>query len=194
VIQDLTVEHIGDEAIHLRKHSTYNVVLNNTIRETGLRRDDFGEGVYVGSAQSNWPEYTDGEPDRSDYNLVKGNHISNTGSESVDIKEGTTGGAVVGNTFDGEGMSGADSWVDVKGTDWLIAGNVGLNTPGDGFQTHHIVDDWGSHNVFTENVSDPASGDAVDFYVHDPDTTANVVRCDNTRSAGDAVTSNVTCT
>jgi len=193
VLQGLVVEEIGDEAIHLRTQSTHNVVLDNTIRDTGNRRDEYGEGVYVGTAESNWAEYNDGEVDRSDYNLVQGNDIADTGSESVDIKEGTTGGAVVGNTFDGEGMSGADSWVDIKGSGWLIAGNTGRNSPGEGFQTHHILDDWGSDNVFTGNVSDPGT-DGEDFYIHDPDETDNEVRCDNTLSTGDAIASNVDCT
>ncbi|MDX6281563.1 MAG: hypothetical protein QOH03_2634, partial [Kribbellaceae bacterium] len=54
VVQGLTVHDIGDEAIHLRANSTDNVVLNNTISKTGQRRDKFGEGVYIGSAVSNW--------------------------------------------------------------------------------------------------------------------------------------------
>ena len=154
VLQDLTVAQIGDEGIHLRSNSTGNAVLDNRISGTGLRRDTFGEGVYVGSAVSNWGTYSNGEPDRSDHNLVQGNVIRNTGAESVDIKEGTTGGAVIGNTFDGSGMTGPDSWVDVKGNGWLLARNVGRNSPKDGYQTHHITGNWGRDNVFTGNTAD----------------------------------------
>ncbi len=60
-------------------------------------------------APSNWCTITDCDPDRSDRNVISGNQISGAGSESVDIEEGTTGGAVRGNTFDGAGMTGADS-------------------------------------------------------------------------------------
>jgi hypothetical protein len=193
VIQDLLVEDIGDEAVHLRSGSTGNAVLANTIRRTGLRRDKFGEGVYVGSAHSNWPKYSGGEPDRSDFNLVADNEISETGAESVDIKEGTTGGAVLRNTFDGAGMTGGDSWIDVKGNEWLIAGNSGRNAPEDGMQTHRILDGWGARNVFTSNTFD-GSGSGLGIYVHDPDDTDNVVRCDNRTTAGGPVTSNVACT
>src|SRR6185436_18008372 len=63
VVQGLTVHGIGDEAIHLRDNSTDNVVLDNTIRDTGLRRDDYGEGVYIGTAVSNWCTYTNCQPD-----------------------------------------------------------------------------------------------------------------------------------
>jgi hypothetical protein len=192
VIQSLTVEHIGDEGIHLRAHSCRNAVLGNTVRETGLRRDKFGEGIYVGSARSNWSEYSDGEPDRSDHNLIQGNDISDTAAESVDIKEGTTGGAVVDNTFDGSAMTGGDSWVDVKGNGWLIASNVGHATPEDGFQTHRILDGWGMDNVFVDNESATGS-DGLDFFVHDPKDTGNKVACSNRRADGAALTSNVNC-
>jgi hypothetical protein len=193
VLQDLLVEEIGDEAIHLRSGSTGSAVLRNTIRRTGLRRDKFGEGVYVGSATSNWSKYSGGGPDRSDYNLVALNDISETAAESVDIKEGTTGGAVVDNTFDGTGMTGGDSWVDVKGNDWLIGRNTGRNTPKDGMQTHRILDGWGTRNVFTANVLD-VPGPGLGIYIHDPRDTANRVLCDNRDSAGRPITSTIDCT
>lgn len=191
VIQYLTVEEIGDEAIHLRSASSHNAVLNNTIRKTGLRRDKFGEGIYVGSATSNWAKYSDGRPDKSDYNLVQGNTISETGSEAIDIKEGTTGGQVIGNTMDGTGMTGADSLVDVKGNDWLISGNVALHGE-EGMQTHRILEGWGMRNTFTQNTVD-VDGDGNHFYIHDPDDTENVVACDNRTGSGAPIKSNVDC-
>jgi hypothetical protein len=191
VIQGLTVTGTGDEAIHLRSHSTDNVVLDNTISDTGLRRDDYGEGVYIGSAVSNWCTYTGCKADRSDRNLVKGNTITDVTSEAVDVKEGTTGGAVVDNVFDGTSATGADSWVDIKGNNYLIAGNVGTNASEDGFQTHQILDGWGDHNVFSRNeaiVNGP--GYAIASWPEE----SNVVTCDNTfRAAGEGL-SNVECT
>jgi hypothetical protein len=150
-ISGLTVYGIGDEAIHLRRHSTDNVVAHNTISDTGLRKPKFGEGVYVGTANSNWEDITGGEPDRSDRNRVVGNAIYATTSESIDVKEGTTGGVVSGNQLDGSSITGADSWVDVKGNDWTITDNVGRVTPLDGFQTHDVVDGWGTRNTFAGN-------------------------------------------
>jgi len=192
VIQGLTVEEIGDEGIHLRAASSANAVLDNTIRRTGLRRDKFGEGIYVGSARSNWATHSGGEPDRSDHNLVEGNTISETGSESIDVKEGTTGGRIVGNVMDGRGMTGADSLVDVKGNDWVIEGNVGRHAPEEAMQTHRILEGWGSGNVFRGNTVD-VDGGGHHFYVHDPHVTANRVDCDNRTSSGAAVRSNVAC-
>lgn len=193
VIQDLLVTDIGDEGIHLRSASSANAVLDNTISNTGRRKPKFGEGVYVGSAESNWAEHSGGGPDRSDRNVIARNSISGTTSEAVDIKEGTTGGLLADNTFDGTALSGADSWVDVKGNAWIVRGNTGENTPGDGFQTHRILDGWGSGNVFEENVLDvPAPG--VGIYVHKPEETGNSVSCTNRTPQGIPVTSTVTCT
>lgn len=190
VIQGLHVTGTGDEAIHLRKYSTDNLVIGNDIDTTGLRRDKFGEGVYIGTAVSNWCTISDCEPDRSDRNVVSGNHISNTGSESIDIKEGTTGGSVVGNTFDGSGMTGADSWVDIKGNAWTIQDNHGINSPLDGYQTHNIVDDWGDWNVFAGNTADVA---AAGFGYALRPAGNNVLSCDNTATGADSGVSNVEC-
>jgi hypothetical protein len=190
VIQGLTVSHIGDEAIHLRDNSTDNVVLDNTISDTGLRRDKFGEGVYVGTAVSNWCSYTACQPDRSDRNVVKGNTITDVTSEAVDAKEGTTGGVIVGNTFGGARMSGADSWVDMKGNNWLVKDNTGTDSTEDGFQTHQILDGWGDHNVFTGNhaeVHGPGLGIALR-----PEE-SNVVTCSNTVVGAGEGLSNIAC-
>lgn len=190
VIQGLTVHDIGDEAIHLRSNSTDNVVLDNTIRKTGLRRDKFGEGVYIGSAVSNWCTTNDCQPDRSDRNVVKGNKISETSSEAIDIKEGTTGGLVEGNSFDGSAIKGADSWVDVKGNNWLIKGNTGTKSPLDGFQTHQILKGWGDHNLFTGNVA-TVDGPGLAFAFRP--AVANTVACDNKMTGAGEGLSNIPC-
>lgn len=190
VVQGLTVHDIGDEAIHLRANSTDNVVLNNTIFKTGLRRDKFGEGVYIGSAVSNWCTVNNCQPDRSDRNVVKGNKMSQTTSEAVDIKEGTTGGLLEGNTFDGSALTGADSWVDVKGNNWLIKGNSGVKSTQDGFQTHQILKNWGDHNLFTGNVA-TVDGPGLAFALRP--SVANVVACDNKFTGAGEGLSNVPC-
>ena len=181
---------IGDEGIHLRSASTNNVVLNNVVSHTGLHEAKFGEGIYVGSARSNWSLYGGGGPDRSDNNIVQGNTISFTTAESVDIKEGTTGGSVVHNTFNGSGMTAADSWVDVKGNGWLVAFNSGLNAPNDGFQTHQIVSGWGDANTFRSNV---AAVNGPGYAFHLTVVGANVVGCDNTFSGAALGLANVAC-
>lgn len=191
LIQGLTVTTTGDEAIHLRKFSTDNRVIGNTISNTGLRKPKFGEGIYIGTAESNWCDISNCEPDRSDRNEIEGNTISETTSESVDIKEGTSDGVLRANTFDGSGIIEADSWVDVKGRDWVIDGNTGINSPLDGFQTHEIIDGWGTDNVFRDNdaqVNGPGLG-----YSLKP-VRDNIVECSNTASAAGEGLSNEPCT
>lgn len=83
--------------------------------------------------------------------------------------------------------------MDVKGNGWLIAGNVGRNTPKDGYQTHHITGNWGRDNVFTRNTAQ-MQADGVGYYIHDPAGTGNHVRCDNRGGDGTRLTSNVACT
>jgi parallel beta helix pectate lyase-like protein len=190
-LQNLTVVSIGDEAIHLRDNTTDSVVRGNTIRNTGNRRDKFGEGVYVGSAVSNWTSVSGGRPDTSDRNFVLNNTISATTAESVDIKEGTTGGVVAGNTFDGAGFTDADSWVDVKGNDWLIAGNRGRTSPKDGFQTHVIIPGWGDRNRFVDNTADVDGGAGVGFYLHHQQS--NQVSCGNEQAGAAKGLSNYPC-
>ena len=194
VVQGLMVTSMGDEAIHLRTNSTDNVVAGNTIRDTGLRRAKFGEGVYVGSAESNWCQISDCEPDRSDRNLIEGNDIAGTTAEAVDVKEGTTGGVLRGNTFDGAAMVESDSWVDVKGNAWTIEGNTGTAAPEDGFQVHEVVDGWGQDNVFTAN-SGTVAGGGFAVNVAGPRTIreTTTVACDNEVEGADSGVSNVDC-
>lgn len=193
VLGGLTVRRIGDEAIHLRDGSVDNLVVGSTISETGLRHAKFGEGIYVGSAESNWCDVSSCQPDRSDRNRLVGNTITNTKAEAIDIKEGTSGGVVEGNTFDGSDLvaATADSWVDVKGNDWTIVGNTGTTSPKDGFQTHEIVDGWGTGNRFTGNV---AHVDGPGYGIAVTPALGNVVACDNTASGAVKGVSNITCT
>ncbi|RLK47989.1 right-handed parallel beta-helix repeat-containing protein [Microbacterium telephonicum] len=190
-IEGLTVFHIGDEAIHLRKHSTDNRVVGNDISETGLRRDKFGEGVYIGTADSNWCNITDCKPDESNGNIIEGNYIHGTSSEAVDIKEGTRDGILRGNTFDGSSIVGADSWVDVKGNNWLIEGNTGTNSPLDGFQTHEIGNEgYGSNNTFRGN---KATVNGPGFGFSFTPVNDNVVTCDNVVESAAEGYANVDC-
>jgi hypothetical protein len=192
VIQDLTVHQIGDEAIHLRNFSSDNIVESNTISNTGLRRDKFGEGIYIGTAVSNWPTYSGGKPDNSDRNIIRGNTITATTAESIDIKEGTTGGIVVGKTFDGSKHSGShnDSWIDVKGNGWTIEGNTGSHSLKDGFQVHEVVQGWGRDNVFRNNQAD-VDGPGFGFWVQSPED--NTVACNNKVSGAAEGLTNGTC-
>lgn len=159
LIDGLTVNTIGEEAIHLRRFSCKNTIQNCNILNAGLKHPDYGEGVYLGTAVSNWAKYTNGLEDKSDSNIVINNTIGpNITAECIDVKEGTTGGIIRGNKFNSTGITGAnsgDSWMDVKGNGYLIESNTGFNPKGsvlkDGYQVHCAVDGWGNNNIFKNN-------------------------------------------
>jgi hypothetical protein len=145
-VDALYVHHVEEEGVHFRRSSADGEIRNSVIEHTGLVKPQYGEGVYLGSANSNWGCHgNSGGVDRSDRILVENNRIGPyVTAEPIDIKEGTFDGVVRGNTFDGRGISGqnsADSWVDVKGVDYLIEDNTGtFSSPGvfaNGYETHN---------------------------------------------------------
>ena len=177
VLSGLVVTGTGSEAIRLRRFSSDNRILGNTVRENGWRQPRYGEGIYVGSAHDDWCRNTDCRPDRSDRNVIVGNDIAGTTAESIDIKEGTSGGVIARNRLSGAGMTHADSWIEVKGNGWLVEGNTGRRSPEDGIQTYVVYEGWGRRNVFRGNrlvVDGPGYG----IYI-DEGRSENVVRCDN---------------
>ncbi|CAF1105646.1 unnamed protein product, partial [Brachionus calyciflorus] len=155
IIDNLAIFQIGEEAVHFRTASSDNTIKNAIIKNTGLSSPGFGEGIYIGSARSNW---VNGQPDLSHRNKVLNNRFGpGISAEAIDIKEGTEGNIIDGNSFDGTGMSGAnyaDSWIDVKGAKNIISNNVGTYSLLDGFQVHKVdnsVANSGCSNEFYNN-------------------------------------------
>ncbi|CAG2116820.1 unnamed protein product, partial [Medioppia subpectinata] len=141
ILEDLEVHDVKQEGIHFRKNSADNILRESYVHKTGTGSPGFGEGVYIGSAVSNWE---DNKPDKSDRIQVLNNRIGpNVAAEEIDIKEGSCCGVIKNNVFDGTGMSGenyADSWIDVKGDGYTIEDNTGEHTLLDGIQIHQIAD------------------------------------------------------
>ncbi|MBE1580042.1 right-handed parallel beta-helix repeat-containing protein [Amycolatopsis roodepoortensis] len=171
VVDGIKVTGVGHEGIHFQYTSTDNVVKNSEVTDTGREYAGYGEGIYFGSAKGNWPG---GTPDRSDRNKALNNKIGpNVRAESIDIKEGTTGGELRGNVFDGTGQSGehfADSWVDMKGNNYVVADNRGSkvfvhDANYGGFEVHVQLDGWGRGNTFSGNTADVRSSYAYGFYL-----------------------------
>ena len=124
------------------------------------------------------------------------NRIYAVTAENIDVKEGTTGGVIAGNDLDGAGLTGdhyADSWIDLKGNDYLVADNTGVDSLLDGFQTHVQLDGWGERNVFRGNrLTVRAAGVGINVYRADGGT-GNVVACDNVVVDAGAGLANVPC-
>ena len=151
-ISGVSVSWIGDEGIHVRHSSAFVTVTRTTVSHTGVRKPQFGEGIYVGSAESNWRRImgSSSRPDRSDHVTLSYNTISFTQAEGIDIKEGTTGGRVLSNRFHSAGTSGknsADSWIDIKGNRYTVRGNAGSSARLDAIQVHVVRPGWGRGNV-----------------------------------------------
>lgn len=156
VLNGIDVGNTGDEAVHFRKGSSNGKIINSKIHDTGLKQPAYGEGIYVGTAKSNWASIMGSSttPDNTNNVIIENNRIYNTSAEGIDIKEGTSGGKILGNVFTNSGYSGsnyADSWVDVKGNGYTISNNSGSGTKLDAFQVHKALNGWGNNNKFSNN-------------------------------------------
>ena len=183
-IQNLNIYDIGYEGLHIL-YSSHCKVLNNNIHDTGNYEPEkgYGEGIYIGSAKSNWEN---GVPDTTNNITISYNNLYNIISECVDIKEGTQNGIISHNNMDGSKLSNdnyADSWIDIKGSNWTIENNTMNFTLKDGIQTHHIADsveDSGFNNTFSGNSMDcikadgePCNGYAIYFDSTTSDESSN---------------------
>ncbi|MEU3182734.1 right-handed parallel beta-helix repeat-containing protein [Streptomyces sp. NPDC006923] len=182
VIDSVTVHNLDMEGVHFRESSANGILRNSRIYDTGNDGRGMGEGVYVGSANT--------LTDRSDNAQILNNTIGpDVGGENVDIKEGTTGARIIGNTFDGDGLTGAnfdDSWVDVKGNNVLVEGNTGRNTTNNGYETHSQQSGWGCGTVFRSNTSDLRGATGANQLA--VNVTNNSASCATTVYAGNTVT------
>jgi hypothetical protein len=184
LISGVDVGNVGEEGIHFRSCSSDGVLQKSTIHDTGLKKPQFGEGVYVGSANSNWGKYgCDGGQDKSQRVRIEGNTFTHIAAEGADLKEGVDSGTLRGNTFVNAGYSGensADSAIDVKANGWLVQNNVVRGPSGaalDGIQTHAVFEGYGTGNTFRGNrVEGRWPGFGVGLYPK----LGNVVDCTNT--------------
>lgn len=164
-IKNIEVYETGQEGIHLRDGSSYCVVDGANVHDTGLTGAKYGEGVYIGSANT-----TTGYAYNCDYNVVKNCTLGpNTTAECVDIKEYTTGNRIENCTLYGGGMTETDSFIDIKGNQTTVQNNIceaqGNTNITDAFQLHCQVEGWGCDNII--------SGNTVSF----AGTTEYIVRC-----------------
>ncbi|MGL4340275.1 MAG: hypothetical protein ACRCSP_07625 [Rhodoglobus sp.] len=195
-VSDLLVQDIGYEGIHLRQFTTNSSVIANTITRTGLVEKKFGEGIYIGSSESNWCALTNCQADRVDGTRVMQNVISATGAQSIEAKEGTSDGVIRGNTVDdSRSVSVEPSWILVKGNGWVVSDNIGTGGQADGFSTNASVEGWGMKNVFVRNTANLTSS-GFGLWIHQPasrEPLENIVGCDNHAPQTGSGLTNVTC-
>ena len=129
----------------------------NTVRDTGLRRDKFGEGVYIGTAESpTGATSPTASPTTATATSCAATRISATTAESVDIKEGTTGGIVDRQHVRRRRAQRLARRLLGRRQGQRLAdrGQHRAQRAADGFQTHEVVDGWGTDNVFTGNTAE----------------------------------------
>ncbi|MGH9187274.1 MAG: hypothetical protein ACRD0U_15890 [Acidimicrobiales bacterium] len=79
----------------------------------------------------------------------------------------------------------------MKGNDWTVVGNHGVDSPTDGYQVHEILEGWGTGNVFEHNVAD-VNGAGYGFYVHG-EMDSNRIACNNEVTGAAKGAANVAC-
>jgi hypothetical protein len=189
-VADLTVRNIGEEAIKLRYGTTDSMIVKNTVQNTGRAVAQYGEGIYVGTSPKQWCKVYNCKVDRSDRNSIVANTISGTTADPIEAKPGTSGGVIRNNSVDGKSLVSVQTLLAVKGNDYLITDNVGINgrsTRGffAGFTEHAGT---GTGNVLARNrVSVPKGGTAV--FVGP----GNTVDCNNTATVAGSILTNRGC-
>lgn len=190
-LSGLNISDVGQEGLHLRSASSDNLVHDIVVERTGLTDPKYGEGVYVGSAQSNWCRYTSCEPDRSDRNVFERIEVRGTTAEALDVKEGTTGGVVRASVLTVGPDAVVDSAVDLKGNGWTIDDTT-VTGPVDAVSVHVILPPWGAENTVTASSLQPGAGGFGVHVVGDARSAGNIVSCDNDVTAG-ASLANIPC-
>lgn len=153
-IMNCEVYNIGSEGIHFRDNSSYCLAESCYVHDTGVVSPGYGEAVYVGSAKS-----TTGYGYECHYNTIRNCKLGpNVAAEHVDIKEYTIGTTVENCTFDGTGMSGANSaksFINIKGNDCVIINNVGYRNGCTAiqraFEQNNVVENWGQNAMVYGN-------------------------------------------
>ncbi|WP_299604083.1 T9SS type A sorting domain-containing protein [uncultured Aquimarina sp.] len=133
VIENVTVRELGEEGIHLRDGSSFNLVKNCKVYNVGIKKPGIGEGLYVGSDKNQHAGPGD-ENDNSKYdpdcnnNTIEGCIVGpNVTAEGVDVKEGTKNTIIRDCVFSAEGISGensADAFIDLKGAYGFVYNNT----------------------------------------------------------------------
>lgn len=130
VLDGLTITTVLSSAVRIRNVSTYNIVENCVISDTGHRDVGIGEGVYIGTTPN--PAVPPSMSDASNYNQVLNNQFSHVTAEMVDAKANTQGGIISGNYYDGtylSGVNGAKTCISIKGGPYTITDNTCVNMP-----------------------------------------------------------------
>ena len=91
VLQNNTVHHVGQEAIHVMGNSSFILIQGNVVHDTRQWQYN-GEAIYIGTGSQ-------GDLDNTNNVVVKNNMLYNATDEAVDLKPGTHDCIVEGNVI-----------------------------------------------------------------------------------------------
>lgn len=193
-LRALEVSDTGGQGIRLHSASTHNMIVDSTVRDTGVADRDAGEGIAIGSRESTWCEFSDCEPDRSDATIIVGTTVDHTAGEAISAEEGTSAGVVRDNWLSrGDGTS-SDAVVDLKGNGWIFAQNEVGDAAGPGVQVHSFIPEWGLDNRIVTNTFGGAADELTVQVIGVAALAATEVGCDNAMAWGSPARSNIACT
>ncbi|KQP97441.1 MULTISPECIES: fibronectin type III domain-containing protein [unclassified Rathayibacter] len=190
IVSHLKIENIGDEGVHLRSTTTDSFVTGNIIDGTGRVRPEYGEGVYIGTAEDNRCTFSNCLPDGSSRNIIAGNTITDTTAEAIEAKAGTFDGWILDNSVDSSGMGpDHESPLVILGNSWVVTGNTIVTAKRDGIQVYASEDQFGWDNeIFGNSFTTAPSGYFARMTVL---VYGNIVGCDN--DPGASGISNLAC-
>lgn len=171
-VRDVVIEEIGQEAFKVRRYSNFWFVERVHAENTGLS-GNYGEGFYVGDAESNWENSS--TPDTSGYVTFLDCSTTDTRNDGYDVKEGAHHVKFincVANFSDVEPQSGANA----GDSGWYIRGNhvqlinctvEDLTNGGSGvkiFETSASGGPYGRDNELKAYTADNLTGSAIHIH------------------------------
>jgi hypothetical protein len=147
-IDGCMIRNFDKEAVHIQYNSHFNIIIRNTILNTGKKSPGNGEGVYLGSDDQRGK-------DPNTRNHILYNTIGpGVTAEMIDIKQYSSNAIIKGNILDGRDLCGcksASSLISVKGNNYQILGNVGKNAKEHMFKVAVTNKGQGKNNYFSGN-------------------------------------------
>lgn len=162
-INKVEVYDVGQSGIHLRDGSSYNIVQDSYVHDTGLYNVKYGEAIYIGSDYTKWDDTgtsSNTYDPATNYNQILSNTLGpNVTAEHIDIKEGSSYAYIIDNSFDAEGMidilNGGLSFIDFKGNYAEAAYNTGDQNDNEYFENAFEINEkssgWGYNNDIHDN-------------------------------------------
>lgn len=153
----IDITNIGQEAFKFRRYTNHWEVVACSVDGTGQTAGDYGEGFYVGDAQSNWESST--TPDTSGHITFRDCHTLNTTNDGYDVKEGAHHVKFIGCTADFSGIEPVGGHARGDSGFYLRGDNLQLI----GCLVHDLGNGSTAYNVANLSANGTDYGNAIEF-------------------------------